>query len=222
MDANKLSEKVLKRLEKEYGRPSNENDADPLSTLVHTILSQNTTDVTSWRAWKALRKKYRSMKSLADADISELAETIREGGLPNLKAKRIISSLKEIERLNGKLSLDFLRDMSAEDADQWLSQLRGVGPKTRAIVLLFSLNKNAFPVDTHIFRVTRRLRLVRDSATREEAQKKMGKLAKPTDYFSYHVNLIEHGRRICSARAPKCFKCYLADICPWPEKKKYS
>ena len=221
MDTRKRSDTVRKRLEKAYGRPINDNPSDPLSALVHTILSQNTTDVTSERAWKALRRSYRSWRSLANASPQELAETIRVSGLSRLKAERILGALADIERLTGKLSLDFLRDMSEEAVDGWLSQLKGVGPKTRAIILLFSLRKKAFPVDTHIFRVAKRLGFVRQVASREEIQKMMASLVRPSDYYSYHINLIEHGRAVCSARVPRCFSCVLSDICPWSEKKKY-
>lgn len=215
------SEVIRKRLEKSYGRPEIDDRMDPLSTLVHTILSQNTTDITSDRAWKELRRRYGSMESLVKADRQELADTIRMGGLADIKAGRIIQALADIKKLTGALSLDFLRDMEKEEADRWLSQLKGVGPKTRAIVLLFSLDKMAFPVDTHIFRVTKRLGLIRPSADREEAQEQMAELSKPVDYFSYHVNIIEHGRKVCTARRPKCYQCLLYDVCNWSEKKKH-
>jgi endonuclease-3 len=220
MDARKLSETVRRRLEKEFGIPEVEEE-DPLSALVGTILSQNTTDITSDRAWASLRRRYPTMESLKRADPEELADTIRVGGLPRLKADRILGALRDIERMTGKLSLDFLHDMTEEEADSWLSQLKGVGPKTRAIILLFALKKNAFPVDTHISRVSQRLGLVRKGASREEAQARMAALSRPEDYFSYHINLIEHGRKTCSARNPKCGLCALSDICPWGEKKNY-
>jgi endonuclease III len=215
------SETVRKRLEKEFGRPEVEEYENPLSSLVNTILSQNTTDITSDRAWAALRKRYPTMQKLKRADPKDLADTIRVGGLPQLKAERILNALSEIERLTGKLSLDFLHEMTEEEADSWLSQLKGVGPKTRAIVLLFALGKKAFPVDTHISRVTQRIGLIRNGASREEAQAEMARLSRPEDYFSYHINIIEHGRKTCSARKPKCGECPLSDICLWDEKKRY-
>jgi endonuclease-3 len=222
MDPKRRSEVVRRRLEKIFGRPENDLQEDPLSSLVRTILSQNTTDATSERAWESLRKRYPTMTELKEADPDELAETIRVGGLARLKAERILNALREIERLTGKLSLDFLKDMSEEDADAWLAQLKGVGPKTRAIVLLFALRKKAFPVDTHILRVTKRLGLIGPHTGRLEAQRVMAGLARPQDYFSYHLNLIEHGRRTCSARRPKCGLCVLFDICPWSEKERYA
>jgi len=221
MDAKRRSEIIRRRLEKEFGRPEADEQEDPLSALVSTILSQNTTDITSDRAWAALRKRYPTMESLKRADPAELADTIRVGGLPRLKAERILGALSEIERLTGKLSLDFLNEMTEEEVDSWLGQLKGVGPKTRAIVLLFSLGKKAFPVDTHISRVTQRLGLVRQGSGRADAQDRMAELARPKDYFSYHINLIEHGRRTCTARKPKCCACILSDVCRWSEKKRY-
>lgn len=216
-----MSEIIRKRLEKQFGRIENDVPDDPLVALVRTILSQNTTDITSERAWIALRKKYPTWEKLRNADPEELAETIRVGGLPKLKAERILNALYDIEKITGNLSLDFLRDMTEEEADSWLTQLKGVGPKTRAIVLLFALKKNAFPVDTHIMRVTKRLGLIDPQTERLEAQKTMARLTKPNDYFSYHINLIEHGRRTCSALRPKCGNCTLGDICLWSEKMRY-
>lgn len=221
MDGRRLSEIIRRRLEKQFGRIENDVLDDPLVALVRTILSQNTTDITSERAWIALRKKYPTWEKLRNADPEDLADTIRVGGLPKLKAERILNALHEIERMTEGLSLDFLKDMTEEEADSWLTQLKGVGPKTRAIVLLFALKKNAFPVDTHILRVTKRLGLIDPRTGRLEAQRAMAKLTRPRDYFSYHINLIEHGRRTCSALRPKCRNCILGDICPWPEKMRY-
>jgi endonuclease III len=221
MDAVARSEAVRKRLEKEFGREDNTVLEEPMAALVNTILSQNTTDVTSDRAYAALRKRYPTWEKLLGADSEELARTIRVGGLPQIKADRILGALAEIKRQTGRLSLDFLRGMTEKEADEWLSQLKGVGPKTRAIIILFALGKKAFPVDTHISRVTQRIGLVRKGASREEAQERMASLSKPDDYFSYHLNLIEHGRKTCSARNPKCSICVLSDICVWPEKVKY-
>jgi len=221
MDAVSRSEKIRKRLENEFGRPDNNVLEDPMAALVNTILSQNTTDVTSDRAYAALRKRYHTWEKLLRADPMELASTIRVGGLPQIKADRILGALAEIKRQTGRLSLDFLHEMTEKEADEWLSQLKGVGPKTRAIIILFGLGKRAFPVDTHISRVTQRICLVRKGASREEAQERMATLSRPADYFSYHLNLIEHGRKTCSARNPKCSACLLSDVCIWPEKVKY-
>jgi endonuclease-3 len=215
------SETIRKRLEKEFGRPDDGALEDPMASLVNTILSQNTTDITSDRAYAALRKRYPTWEKLLRADPTELASTIRVGGLPQIKADRILGALAEIKRQTGKLSLDFLHEMTEEEADEWLSQLKGVGPKTRAIIILFGLGKKAFPVDTHISRVTQRIGLVRKGASREEAQERMASLSEPSDYFSYHLNLIEHGRKTCSSRNPKCSACLLSDVCIWPEKVKY-
>jgi endonuclease-3 len=221
MDAVSKSETIRKRLEKEFGRPDVGALEDPMAALVNTILSQNTTDVTSDRAYAALRNRYPTWDKLQKADPTELAGTIRVGGLPQIKADRILGALAEIKRQTGKLSLDFLHEMTEKEADEWLSQLKGVGPKTRAIVILFGLGKEAFPVDTHISRVAQRIGLVRKGAGREEAQERMAFLCRPADYFSYHINLIGHGRKTCSARNPKCPACLLSDVCVWPEKVKY-
>ena len=196
-----------------YGRKEVELDEDPLDTLIETILSQNTTDRNSHRAFLALRKAYPSWNDMMGEDSVKIAKIIRSGGLAGIKASRILDALDFIKREGGALDLSFLREMSPRTAESWLAQMKGVGPKTRSIVLLFSLGMPAFPVDTHIHRVTRRMGLIGPKATREQAQTELATLVPRAEFFNFHINLIEHGRAICKARRPHCSVCQISGYC---------
>jgi endonuclease-3 len=196
-----------------YGRHEVEGTEDPLDTLVETILSQNTTDINSHRSFLALKKEYPEWELLLGQDPKNVSKIIRSGGLPDIKAERILGALDFIKSSRGRLSLDFLRNMSPSEADDWLSQMKGVGPKTRSIILLFSLGMPAFPVDTHIHRVSKRLGLIGPKVTREKAQLELGSLVPRKNFYNFHINLIEHGRAICQARKPRCGVCPLTRMC---------
>jgi len=142
-----------------------------------------------------------------------VAAIIRSGGLAEIKAKRIIGALRRLKSEHGKITLDFIVGMTPEEAEAWLASIDGVGPKTAAIVLLFSFGMPAFPVDTHVFRVSKRLGLVDDRSSREGAQKELSRLVHPSAYYSMHLNLIEHGRRTCRPRTPLCKDCILSELC---------
>ncbi|MCX6657238.1 MAG: endonuclease III [Euryarchaeota archaeon] len=202
-------------LTKVYGRKDAELEDDPLDTLVETILSQNTTDKNSHRAFQALKKAYPSWCSLMGEDADKVAKVIRSGGLAGIKASRILGALQFINRERGVLDIDFLRDMSPQDAEAWLAQMKGVGPKTRSIVLLFSLGMPAFPVDTHIHRVTKRIGLIGPRVSREQAQTDLAALVPRREFFNYHINLIEHGRTVCQARKPRCSMCQISRYCDY-------
>jgi endonuclease III len=196
-----------------YGRQDRQECEAPLDTLVETILSQNTTDTNSHRSFLALKKEYPSWDSLLGEKRSKVSRVIRSGGLPDIKAERILGALEFIKESRGSLDLEFLRDMTPSQADAWLAQMKGVGPKTRSIVLLFSLGMPAFPVDTHVHRVSRRLGLIGPQTSREQAQEDLAKLVPPSEFYSFHINLIEHGRAVCRARNPRCSSCQLSRSC---------
>lgn len=196
-----------------YGEKSACEGEDPVDTLVETILSQNTTDVNSHRSFLALKKEYDDWHRLLGEDHAVVSKIIRSGGLPDIKARRILDALEFINRERGRIELDFLREMSPAEADGWLAQMKGVGPKTRSIVLLFSLGMPAFPVDTHIHRVTRRLGLIGPKVSRERAQEELGALVPESEYYNFHINLIEHGRAVCRARKPACDGCVISRAC---------
>ncbi len=206
-----LIDRILTRA---YGEEHEAPGGDPVDTLVETILSQNTTDINSHRSFLALKAEYPDWSGILGEDPSRVAQVIRSGGLPDIKARRILDALEFIRRERGRIELDFLRAMPPAEADQWLAQMKGVGPKTRSIVLLFSLGMPAFPVDTHVHRVTLRLGLIGPKVTREAAQTILGAMVPRSRYYSFHLNLIEHGRAVCRARNPRCHECVLAEHCP--------
>jgi endonuclease-3 len=198
-----------------YGHPDWRNPLPPLDELVSTILSQNTNDINRDRAFDALTAKYPSWEEVRDASEQEVINTIRPAGLANQKGPRIQNILKEITTQKGSLDLSFLNDMPAEEARQWLLEFKGVGPKTAAIVLQFSLGKPAFPVDTHIYRVTGRLGIRPPKMTADQAHVYMEELLPADTYYPAHLNIIRLGREICSARKPNCDQCPLNEICDY-------
>jgi endonuclease-3 len=186
---------------------------EPVATLVSAILSQNTNDVNRDRAFERLRERFATWEAVRDAPLEELVEAIRPAGLAPTKAPRVQEALRRISGERSDISLDFLADLPLEEAREWLLDLPGVGPKTAAIVLLFALGRPAFPVDTHVHRVARRLGLIPDAASREKAHELLEALIPPDIYYPFHLNLIAHGRAVCHARKPEHERCILRDEC---------
>ena len=205
---------IIRLLAREFGHPKWHPDGQPLSTLVQTILSQNTSDTNSGRSFRSLMAAFPQWENVAAANPADIAASIQSGGLADIKAKRIKQALEEIMRKRGALELDFLNAMSVGEATGWLKQLPGVGDKTAACVLLFSLGKPALPVDTHILRVSKRLGLIGGRTSAEEAHEVLPELVPPHNTYEFHVLMIEHGRRTCKAQRPVCPKCVLRDVCP--------
>jgi endonuclease III len=198
-----------------YGRPEWRTPLPALDELVSTILSQNTNDSNRDRAFQGLRKRFPTWEAVRDAPAQQVIEAIRPAGLANQKGPRIQQVLREITAQRGELSLDFLNHLPAEQARQWLVQFKGVGPKTAAIVLQFALGKPAFPVDTHIHRVSGRLGLRPAAMSAEQAHDHLAQLLPPETYYAAHLNLIRLGREICQARRPRCSACPLTDLCDY-------
>ena len=195
---------------------------DPLATLVSTILSQNTNDLNRDRAFEQMRKRFPTWEEVRDADPAQLVEAIRPAGLANQKGPRIQNALRIITEYHccgtgqqGELSLDFLADMEIEEARKWLTSIKGVGPKTAAIVLCFAFGKPAFPVDTHVHRVTKRLGLIGSKTTREQAHTVLEELLPVKIYYPFHMNLIAHGRQVCKSQQPRCEVCVLREHCDY-------
>jgi endonuclease-3 len=189
--------------------------SDPVASLVSTILSQNTNDVNRDRAFERLRKRLPTWEAVRDAPLEEVIEAIRPAGLAPTKAPRIQEALRRITEKRGQIELEFLKAMDLQEARAWLLDMPGIGPKTAAIVLLFALGKPAFPVDTHVHRVTRRLGLIPDRTSREKAHDLLEELTPSEIYYAFHLNLIEHGRAVCHARSPGCGRCLLQDHCAY-------
>jgi len=204
---------MLDLLKEEYGIPEWQPDSGPISVLVQTILSQNTSDTNSRGAFVSLLSSFGRWGNVVDADIGAIEHTIRHGGLGRVKAVRIKQALKEIERKRGRLELDFLSRLNLSEARDWLEQLPGVGIKTASCVLLFSLGMPALPVDTHILRVAKRLGLISSKTSPKQAHQLLGELVPRQDVYQFHILTIEHGRRVCRAQRPLCHHCVLKEIC---------
>ncbi len=212
-ELEQLARQVNQRLLVFYGVPVWRTPLPPIDELVSTILSQNTNDLNRDRAFEALRKRFPTWDEVCSASPDEIISTIRPAGLANQKGPRIQQVLREIAAQRGSLDLTFLRDLPVETGRLWLMNFKGVGPKTAAIVLLFSLGLPAFPVDTHIYRVTGRIGLRPDHITVEATHKHLEILFPPESYYAAHLNLIQLGRNICTARRINCSICPLQDVC---------
>ncbi len=206
---------IHERLIEHFGFPTWRNPLPALDELISTILSQNTTDTNRDRAFEALRARFPTWEAVRDAPPEAVIDAIRPAGLANQKGPRIQNVLQEITAERGELNLDFLADLSVESARDWLLQFKGVGPKTAAIVQQFSLNQPAFPVDTHVHRVTGRLGLRPPGMNAEHAHTYLADLFPPETYFAAHLNIIRLGREICQARRPNCPECPLQEFCDY-------
>jgi endonuclease-3 len=204
---------IIELLIKEYGHRELKPHHDPLAELVRTILSQNTSDVNSRPAFRSLISTFDTWEKVIQADTALIAGAIKRGGLARIKALRIQQALKDIEQKRGVIDLGFLEYISFPEAREWLMRLPGVGYKTANCVLLFALGKPALPVDTHIYRVSKRLGLVRENASLDEAHNILEPMVPRDHIYEFHVLMIEHGRRICIARNPQCTQCVLNSIC---------
>ncbi|MCH7698433.1 MAG: endonuclease III [Chloroflexi bacterium] len=209
--------RVIELLDGEYGTLPWRPAGDPIAELVLTLLSQNTSDSNSGRAFIRLLSEFPDYESLLDADVKRIEKAIQPGGLAPTKAPRMQEMLREVWNRRGSFDLTFLKDMPLDEARAWLRSLPGVGPKTAACVLLFALGMPALPVDTHVHRVAKRLGLVPEKSTPEQAFELLEPMLEPKQVYPFHIQLIKHGRRTCSARKPKCGECPLASECPSAE-----
>jgi endonuclease III len=200
-----------------YGRPVLSPRYPPLDELVFTVLSQNTADVNTERSFAALKARFPDWGAARDAAVDDIEASIALGGLAHTKAPRIKNILAALSEGTGAPDLGALDGMSDADAQAYLTGLPGVGPKTAACVLLFSLGRPVMPVDTHVHRVARRLGIIAAKVTAEQAHPLLTEMAGPDDpaqIYAVHVDFVRHGRRICHARRPACGECPLAGMCP--------
>jgi endonuclease-3 len=204
------------RLDEAYGRPVLAPRFPPVGELVYTVLSQNTSDVNTDRTYAELTRCFPTWAEVRDAPVDEIERAIARGGLSHVKAPRIVKILQAISERTGAPELVELDAMSDGVALAYLQKLPGVGPKTAACVLLFSLGRPAMPVDTHVHRVAGRLGLLDRGTTAEAAHEALTALGGPeaADIYAAHVDLVRHGRRVCHARRPDCGRCPLNDLCP--------
>ncbi len=212
--------KIHTTLLQAFGEPIWRDPLPAIDELVSTILSQNTNDVNRDRGFHALRAKLPTWEAVRDADVEDVINAIRPAGLANQKGPRIQQVLRAITAERGSLNLDFLADLPIEEARAWLTKFNGVGPKTAAIVLCFSLNMPAFPVDTHIYRLSGRIGLRPEKMTVEQAHPHLESVFPPETYYAAHLNLIRLGREVCHARKPDCPNCPIIKLCEFKEKTK--
>lgn len=210
---------VYERLLDLFGLPEWREPMPAIDELISTILSQNTNDRNRDIAFFALKEQFPTWEAVRDADPQTVIDLIRPAGLANQKGPRLQAVLQQISEERGELSLDFLKEYTAADAQAWLTRFKGVGPKTASIVLQFALDIPAFPVDTHVYRVSGRLGLRPDSMTADQAHEHLASLFEPEMYGPAHLNIIRLGREICAARKPKCDLCPLTDLCDYYQKE---
>ena len=205
---------VLDIVSREYGPFHREPRYDPISEVVFTILSQHTSDVNSERAFNQLMETFASFEEVAKADTELVEQCINIGGLARIKAPRIQQVLNLILEKLGSFDLYFLKEMPLDEAKAWLKDLPGVGPKTAAVILCFALDMPAMAVDTHVYRVSKRLGLIGPKTSYEDSHDVLERAVEPEQIFDFHMGLITHGRRVCKALRPLCSQCPLAFGCP--------
>ena len=211
---------VVQNLERAYGVPVNKwTGWDVLDMLVAVILSQATSDANSYRTYDALKLRFPTWDAVLRAREKTLADTIRLGGLANQKAAVIRELLRQVKERHGSFDLSFLREMPAEEAVRYLAGFRGVGPKTAACTLLFACGLDLFPLDTHIFRILRRVGLIPPKCSDQFAHEVMNRLVPAGKFYSFHVNLIRHGRALCRPRDPLCERCPIVEYCDYGQTR---
>ena len=196
-----------------YGELDWARNQDGMDELISCILSQSTSDTNRDRAFARLKERFPSWEAVRFAALDDLIDAVRPAGLANQKAPRIQNVLAVIFEKIGEYSIDFLNELPLEEAKAWLISLKGIGPKTAAIVLCFAYGRPAFPVDTHIYRVGKRIGFLPDKLSANDAHPVMEAIAPPDDFYQFHIQLIQHGRDTCHARKPACERCQIQTYC---------
>lgn len=206
--------RLVVRLEAHYGRAETRGRYDPLDELVSCILSQHTTDATSFPTFDRLKVALPTWDAIEMAGVEGVERLIRRAGLAKSKARSIVGSLRAIRDRFGEFTLEPLRSMSDQDAREFLVSLPGVGEKTAAIVLCFALDRDVVPVDTHVYRVSKRLGLIPERCDASGAHRVLDEAMPAGWAYRFHMAAIAHGRATCRARRPRCAECVIADVCP--------
>ncbi len=209
------TQQVHAELARYYGELEWRPSIDPLSELILTILSQHTSDGNRDRAFSSMKEAFPTWEEVRDAPTEQLALSIRAGGLANVKAPRIQSVLRQIAEERGELDISFLSGMPPDEAKAWLNGFHGVGPKTAACVLMFACGMPVLPVDTHVFRVSRRLGLIGERVNADKAHDLLEAMLAPEQRYPFHIYMITHGRRVCKAQRPLCEACVVQSWCSY-------
>lgn len=196
-----------------YGEQDWHDDNDGVRQLLITILSQNVADENTARAAENLFNDFEDYSKIEKASTEELAESINPAGLPETKANRIQRALKALREETGGYKVGFLGDMEDSDAQAWLEDIKGIGPKTASVLLNFHFDANVMPVDTHVERISKRFRLIPFSASNRKAHKLLNKSVPHEIKKSFHMLIIEHGKNNCKARNPTCAETKLKKYC---------
>ncbi len=210
--------KISVLLNKEYGEKIWRKGGTPLSVLIGTILSQNTSDKNSHQAFRNLKNNFKNWEDVRKSPVKKIEKAVQRGGLARIKAKRIKVILNQIHKDNHNTTLGHLKRMETQKVVDYLRKFKGVGQKTIACVLLFSLGRAVIPVDTHVHRLSKRLGLFEEKTDSKKAHQILQKMVPDNLVYSFHLNLIEHGRKICKAKNPSCEKCVLFGLCEAFEK----
>jgi len=221
----KVDEAVVREVDrllaKVYGDRKWRRHAEPIDELIATVLSQHTNDINRDKAFEQLKRRFPSWEQVLRAPVRKIASAIKPAGLANQKAPRIKAILQRIAEANeGDLSLEFLEEMPTDEALAWLKNLPGVGPKTAACVLLFSFGKPVFPVDTHIFRISKRLGWLDEKVNEAKANELLDQVVPNEIKYRLHLNMIAHGRQICRPQKPRCQECVIKHLCEYFRKRK--
>ena len=211
-------DQIIRLMTDRYGPFPEEPRLDAAHEIVFTILSQHTSDTNSSRAYHLLMDKFGTLEEVARGNPSDIEKIIAPGGLAKIKAPRIKQVLNQILELNGSLDLSFLRELPLDEAKAWLRQLPGIGPKSAGIILSFSLGMPAMAVDTHIYRVSKRLALIGPKVTADKAHDILEEAVEPDQVYPFHLAFITHGRQVCKAQRPLCGECVVAEACPSREQ----
>jgi len=215
--------RICEILERAYGEKAVE-PRNPVEVLVRTILSQNTNEKNTEEAFKSLTARFKYEELLAASE-EEIADAIRKGGLGRVKARRLKTALSALKNAsmrrsgmqrNGGDFFHFLEDMEVEEARKFLTSIPGIGQKTASCVLCFAFRKKAFPVDTHIRRIFSRVLGIHSP---REIARLVEQSIRSSKIVGFHLNLIEHGRRVCKPQRPKCEICVLRELCEWFKRK---
>jgi endonuclease-3 len=210
--------KINQLLVRHFGIPYRPKKlSSPIDALIATILSQNTNDKNSYQAYRNLKKKYKSRQELADAPRNEIEQTIRVAGLGKQKSAAIKAFLTTLKKNNGSLNLQYIKKMPDDEILNELTSIKGIGVKTASCVLLFSLDRNVCPVDTHVHRTLNRIGIVKTTTPDKTFEKIKNYLPEATAH-QFHTNLIKLGREICKPAKPLCSICPLLKICKFKKK----